>query len=125
MGHTKYMLERHAYAPEMNKLHVLHKGVRKGCFRTPGCMTISEAKRHAGLRPVFFIRHASVSTEYPAPHAWLNRVVRYGMLRRVADLSPVLRYVRRQYCDQSNRVLHDGSTLPMPKIAVVIGLAAT
>ncbi len=124
MGHTKYMLERHAYAPEMNQLHVLHRGVRKGSIPVPGCDSVATARRFCGLRPVFFIRRASVSTEYPAPHAWLNRVVRYGTTRRITDLKPVLRAVRRQYCDQSDRVLHDGSTLPMPKIVVVIGLAA-
>jgi len=125
MGHTKYMLERHSYAPEMNQLHVLHRGVRKGSIPAPGCDSVATARRFCGLHPVFFIRHASVSTEYPAPHAWLNRVVRYGTTRRITDLEPVLRAVREQYCAPHGRELRDGSVLPVPKIVVVIGLAAT
>lgn len=124
MGRTNYALERHNYAPEMNKLIVLHKGVVKGRLPAPGCPTVSEAKRRNGVYPVQFVRYAVLRTEYPEPYAGLNRVVRRGRLCRTTDLKAILRAVREQYCAPHGRELLDGSVLPVPKIRMTIRLAA-
>ena len=116
-------MERHKHAPEMNKLIVRRNRVVKGRLPAPGCVTVTEAKRRNGIYPVWFMRFASVHTEYPAPYVWLNRTVRHGMLCKMEDLKAVLRTVHGQYCARGDRVLHDGSVLPVPKIRTVVCLA--
>lgn len=123
MGRTNYALERHNYAPEMNKLIVLHKGAVKGRIPAPGCLTISEAKRRNGIYPVRAVRFAVLRTEYPEPYAWLNKVVRRGVLNSTSGLKPALQVVRDTYCAPHGRELLDGSVLPVPKIRTVIRLA--
>jgi hypothetical protein len=124
MGRTRYVLERHAYAPEQNRLYVFNRGVRRGSWRVPGCGTIAAAKRYAGLFAVRHFRWAEVRTEYPEPYAWLNRVVAAGRYVGPKDLLVALMENRAKYCSPNNRGLVDGSTLPIPRLVAKVRLVA-
>lgn len=69
----KIIIERHAYAPELNKIHfVKNNGEKIGSISAPGVTTINEWRnKNAPTQPVIF---ASLSTHYPKPeHKWLER----------------------------------------------------
>lgn len=124
MGHTRYVLERHAYAPEQNRLHVFNRSVRKGSWLAPGCHTLDAAKRFVGLFPVRHFRWAEVRTEYTEPYAWLNRAVAAGRYVGPKDLPVVLRECRAKYCSPNNRGVVGGSTLPIPRLVAKVRLVA-
>jgi hypothetical protein len=124
MGHTRYVLERHAYAPEQNRLHVFNRSVRKGSWLAPQCHTVAAAKRFVGLFPARHFRWAEVRTEYTEPYAWLNRAVAAGRYVGPKDIAVVLRVCRARYCAPDNRGLVDGSTLPIPRLVAKVRLVA-
>jgi hypothetical protein len=124
MGRTRYVLERHAYAPEQNRLHVFNRSVRKGSWLAPGCHTLDAAKRFVGLFPVRHFRWAEVRTEYPEPYTWLNKVAVAGRYVGPKDLPVVLRECRAKYCSPNNRGVVDGSTLPIPRLVAKVRLVA-
>jgi hypothetical protein len=70
----RMILERHAYAPELNQLHFLDRaGNRRGTMRAPGVMSHKEARAMFG--PVVPGRRAIVSTHYPEGLGWLERTI--------------------------------------------------
>jgi hypothetical protein len=66
----KIVLERHAYAPELNCAYLGKAGTR---IPAPGCTSIKDVRTQL-FRPLAARgRHVTLSTHYPATHAWLNR----------------------------------------------------
>lgn len=102
-------LERHAFAPELNRAHVFGPSGRVvAVLPCPGCQSI-KAARAALFRPVVPGLSATVRVERPAPWAGLNRV--YG--GRVQTRADALRFARNLAAGRhAGGVLADGSTLP-------------
>lgn len=93
----KIILERHAFAPEMNKAHILRR-VRgngwqtAGTISAPGCTSIADVRRAKFAPCGSFRRCAVIRSVYSQPqHLWLNKS-RGGI---VANYTEALTYARK------------------------------
>ena len=70
----KIILERHQYAPELNKAHLGPKGARHAVAAIPavGATSLSEARAKL-FRPSSARIVATVETRYDGELSWLNR----------------------------------------------------
>ncbi|USN14356.1 hypothetical protein PAPPERLAPAPP_01200 [Brevundimonas phage vB_BpoS-Papperlapapp] len=87
----KLILERHAYAPELNTAHILRKGRVVAELPVPGATSIKEAraKLFPRIRPG---RVAFYASHYPEPLKWLER--QYG--GRIDSYQKGLDFLRAQ-----------------------------
>lgn len=105
----RLVLERHAFAPELNRAHVLAPSGRVAAvLPCPGCQSI-KAARAALFRPVLPGVRATVAFTRPAPWAGLNRTYSGQVFRR-ADALAWARYLAAER--HAGGELSDGSTLP-------------
>lgn len=104
-------LERHRYAPELNKLY--YKGV---CFRVPGASSINQALDYLKFRKAEFIKHCKITVKYPDEFRNLN-TVKGGTFKTYNELLTFLRNLKKRH---KGGVLLDGSILPDPVITVKI-----
>lgn len=116
----RLVLERHAYAPELNRAHVMRKGRIVADFPAPGARSIAEARRQ--LFPQFEpVRYAEAESYRAAPWAGHNRTRRAaypigpGVMCRVFHDSRTMR-------DAGGELL-DGRTLPPSDVRLVTRLA--
>ncbi len=84
----KFALERHAYAPELNKVHLLRTGKT---LPAPGCRTIEQARQEVFPEPEPRIV-AKIEVRYPENYAWLNRT----FAGRVASRAQALDFYRAE-----------------------------
>lgn len=90
---SRLLLERHRYAPELNRLYVYtgndpHNPLP---LRVPQAASIPEARKHLRLTPATPVILATVSTHYEDPALqWLNR----SYTGTVTSRSEALRYAR-------------------------------
>lgn len=84
----QFALERHAYAPELNKVHLLRTGKT---MPAPGCRSIEQARQELFPEPEPRIV-AKIEVRYPGELSWLNRT----FCGRVADRSQALKFYRDQ-----------------------------
>ena len=106
----KLALERHAYAPELNRAHVIRHGRTVAKLPAPGCATIREA-RAALFQPLQPRRYVRATGERAAPWSGFDRSAAAAyplapgvMLRIVADARKALHDV--------GGVLLDGRVMP-------------
>lgn len=102
------ILERHRYAPELNRLHV-----RGAVLRAPGAQSIRDA-RALLFRPVAPGIWAEIRKTYPAPWSSLSRTY----AGRVATRADAIAFARRIRDQNRGGPLLDGSTLPAPAVTV-------
>lgn len=106
------IIEKHTFAPELNKILFVKHGVVVATKKSPGVTSIRQA------RDIYFSkvqpgRVATVSTVYPKPFEHLNRTQR----GRVSSFSEVSRFLenRREYA--AGGPLLDGTMLPPGKVS--------
>lgn len=117
----KLILERHAYAPELNRAHIVRRGRIVRSLPVPGAQSIKEARKALFPRadPRRFVEAESYRA---APWAGLNRAVRAayrlepGVMNRLWRDSRTLR-------DAGGRLI-DGQDLPPSKVRVTTRLFA-
>lgn len=109
----KIAIEKHSYAPELNKVMILRGKRVVSSFPAAGVTTIKEA-RQKFFAPVQTGRTVKISTEYPAPYKSLDRVYR----GRVSGFNDVIRFrdQLREKC--SGGALLNGDFLPAAKIII-------
>ena len=88
----KIILERHTYAPELNKAHILRKGRVVAALPAPGVTSIKEARAKLFPRIPAPVRVASYASHYPEPLKWLER--QYA--GKVASYENALTFLRAQ-----------------------------
>lgn len=86
----KIILEKHAYAPELNRAFV---GPTRTEIKVPGCQTIKEVRAQFFRRLPMAGRHVVLSTNYPGDKSWLNRR-QSGMCNSVHQLGNALKALR-------------------------------
>lgn len=93
------ILERHAFAPEMNKAHILRR-VRGNVWQTagtisaPGCTSIADVRRAKFAPNGSFRRCAVIRSVYAQPqHLWLNKS-RGGIVANYTEALTCVRKVR-------------------------------
>lgn len=124
----RIVLERHAYAPELNRAHIWHKGRKTGELATPGARTIAEA-RAALFRPAEAVRLITATKTRPAPWDGLNRSVSAAYPLAPGVLAKAIADVRA--CErqpgtlmaESACVLLDGRELPASRTRIETRLA--
>lgn len=65
---AKLILERHAFAPELNQAHILNRGRIVAALPAPDCRTIAEARR--ALFPRYVARRYVRAESYRAAPEW-------------------------------------------------------
>lgn len=87
----KIALERHSYAPELNRAHIIRRGHIAATIAAPGCQSIREARARL-FAPAIPGRIVAASYTRAAPWAGLNRTycARYplggaGLRKALAD----------------------------------------
>lgn len=81
-------LERHAFAPELNKIHLLRTGAT---LPAPGCRSIQQARTEVFPEPEPRIV-ARIEVRYPPELAWLNRT----FCGRVSSRAEALHFLRNE-----------------------------
>ena len=101
------VLERHAYAPEMNTAHIYRRGVRVASLRAPGATSIRAARRtlFAQARPGLRV---AIWSRYDEPRwRWLDALKAEG---RTASRLEAWRLARQ--FRTAPATLDDGAILP-------------
>jgi hypothetical protein len=111
----KIILERHAYAPELNKAHIVRKGAIVASLPVPGATSIREARK-ALFQPRKPGRWACVHSERSAPWHGLNRTIA-GMTPLGREGLAQIQLIRRQMHDKGGELL-DGWTLPPSSVRI-------
>lgn len=107
---TVKAIEVHAYAPELNKIHLKNGAV----LPAPGCTSVSEFRQRK-RRAVPFKIMAELGTKYEDPeYSWLQRVETGWVPNRQAALVVAASWRKRF----AGGPLHDGGFLPAPKITL-------
>jgi hypothetical protein len=117
----KLALERHAYAPELNKAHLLHRGRIVASLPAPGCDSI-KAARAALFAPAHKGRKVSVSFTRPAPWQGLNWHGAALYPLGGEGLRSALDHVRQIAARKAGGVLDSGDILPDPARRVVTSM---
>lgn len=119
MKTTKYFLECHKYAPELNKLHIVHKGKVVAILAAAGAKTIKEAKQKNGLLPLqktglFF----TICREYPEGTT-ASKICGKDTKRGMGTNSQALQ-LKREFVARSGAgsVLNNGEIMPDPVITI-------
>lgn len=86
----RIVLERHRYAPELNKAHIGPNGT---VVPAPGCESIREVRQTLFSPVKRSGRHVVLSTHYPQEKAWLNRQ-HAGFCNNLRELSNHLHALR-------------------------------
>ena len=105
----KLILERHRYAPELNRCHVLNRGRVAAILPAPGCTTIAEARRTL-FRPVKPVRLVVVHSEREGEWSGFNRTRRAGYELSAGNMNRIAADVRK--CHDVGGKLLDGRTMP-------------
>lgn len=84
------LLERHRYAPELNKAYV---GPNRVMVPAPGCTSIKEVREKIFAPLKRTGRYVRIHTRYPEPYDWLNRT-RQGFCEDLDTLKRVLSQVK-------------------------------
>lgn len=67
----KFILERHKYSPEQNRIHFAN-GVT---MKTPGCKTIADVKKTYFKQPKTYVMGAKIQVKHVNPRwTWLDKV---------------------------------------------------
>lgn len=85
---VKFALERHLYAPELNRVHI-----GPTALPAPGCRTIAEARKKLFAPLARKGRYTAIKAVYPEPLAHLSRE-HYGFLHDTAHLGLCLKIAR-------------------------------
>ena len=88
----KLILERHAYAPELNTAHILRKGRVVAELPAPGATSIKEARAKLFPRLQAPVRVAFYASHYPEALKWLER----EYAGKVASYENALTFLRAQ-----------------------------
>ena len=110
----KLILERHAYAPELNLAHILRKGRIVASRKAPNCTTIRQCRKllYARLAPAIV---ATVTSEYSEREFhWLNRTFRGCVKSRIEAFE----FAKTCRAKNAGSTLLDGSTLPAATVKV-------
>ena len=83
----KIILERHAYAPELNKAYI---GPRKSELKVPSCTSIKEVRQRYFAPLKYTGRHVTLQSVYPEDSAWLNRT-RQGFCNDLVSLKGIIK----------------------------------
>ena len=116
----KIVLERHAFAPELNKAHIYHRGKRIALLPAKSACTIKQA-RAALFAPVTPCIVATVTKEYQAPYEYLNRTWR-GVVKTRAEATSFMRV--QQTLNPGGKRLVNGDWLPVARYSTVTKLSA-
>lgn len=84
----QFALERHAYAPELNKVHLLRASKP---LSAAGCRTIADARQKLFPEPEPRIV-AKITVRYPGELSWLNRT----FCGRVKSRAEALQFYRAE-----------------------------
>lgn len=98
--HHPWYLERHQYAPELNKIRFENSTATIPC---PGCKSIKEAKAYAfaAHKPR---RFASIGTRYHNPgHQWLNRTFT-GAVESYSEIARWLHKLRAEMIPSPRKI---------------------
>jgi hypothetical protein len=115
----KIALERHAYAPELNKAFIFHKGRRVATLPAAGLTTIRDVRKaYFAPRPAF--RHAHVFSERSAPWQGLNRD-RAGRVPFGPEGWQAVKKAAALMLDKGGELL-DGRTLPPSNVRIITRL---
>lgn len=104
-------LERHIYAPELNKL--FYKGI---CFKVPGALGIKSAIDKVGIKKPEFKKHCKITVRYCEEYKRLN-CVKSGTFANYAELKIMIKKLKEYH--KGGKLLN-GDTLPAPRISVKI-----
>ncbi len=88
----KIILERHAYAPELNKAFI---GPAHVCVPAPGCKSIKDVRQKLFSPLKYRGRHVVIQSHYPTPYEWVNQT-RNGFCNDLRSLSGALRIFRQK-----------------------------
>lgn len=88
----KLILERHSYAPELNRAHILRHGKVVAEMRAPGCTSIREARAKLFPRLAAPTRVGAYQSHYPEALKWLERQYE----GRIASYENGLAFLRTQ-----------------------------
>lgn len=71
----KLVIERHSFAPELNKVHIVDCfGKVYGSIPCHGVNSIKEARKRLFKQATHYVRQAVVETQYQNPeYTWLNQ----------------------------------------------------
>lgn len=120
----KIALERHAYAPELNRALILNRnGDCVATLPAPGCASIRDARR-ALFAPVEPRRIVEATKARPAPWEGLNRTLRAAYPLEPGNLATILEHARRALPMESECTLDDGRALPASRLKLSTRLGA-
>ncbi len=116
----RIILERHAYAPELNKGHIMRKGRKVASFAAPHCQTIKEAR--ALCFPQYVARRI-VTAEYirDGEFSCFNRTRRAAYPLQAGTMATIAEHAKRLL--DGGGTLLDGRTIPPERLRLSTRLA--
>lgn len=97
----KIILERHNYAPELNKAYI---GPTRTMIKVPGCTSIKQVREKHFAPLKYKGRHVRIASKYPAPFAWLN-AQRSGFCNDLRSLAGALTIFRQRLAQDKGPVV--------------------
>jgi len=110
----KTHIEKHTYAPELNRAHLMKHGRVLRDLAAPGCVGRADVLRFYRWHPLKSGVYARVKVEYPEPFASLSRMYQ-GYTPSRAD---ALAFKRELHKRHHGGPLMDGRVLPDPRITI-------
>lgn len=116
----RIILERHAYAPELNKAHIMRKGHKVASFAAPHCQSIKEAR--ALCFPQYVARRI-VTAEYirDGEFSCFNRTRRAAYPLQAGNMAIIADHARR-LIDMGGPLI-DGRVIPPARLRLSTRLA--
>ena len=114
-------LERHAYAPELNKAHIMRKGLPVAAIPAPGCTSIKAARAYCFPKAE---PRRIVAAHYERAGEWsgLNRTLRAAFPLKPGVMLDIAKQARR-LVDQGGTLI-DGRILPPATLRLETRLGA-